>query len=100
MRLFLHRIKNEELDIYEILREYVVYLDKNMIKSKTIRNWFSCVKNYLTFLVAEIYAEKCRQKIKLPKNVRYETSAYQIQSFTQNTRICRSTRPRDYTESR
>ncbi|MEK0322044.1 MAG: hypothetical protein QQN47_04600, partial [Nitrosopumilus sp.] len=35
------RVENKEVDIYQILSEYVIFLDKNSIKPKTIRLWLS-----------------------------------------------------------
>src|SRR5438445_13880961 len=42
------RIQNQELDVYNILNEYVVFLDKKGLKPKTVRVWFTVVKEYLT----------------------------------------------------
>jgi integrase len=65
-----NRIENEELDVYKILNEYVVYLDKKGIKPKTIKQWFTVVKGYLTHLEVEVFTEKCKQRVKLPKVLR------------------------------
>lgn len=65
-----HRIKNEELDVYNILSEYVIFVDKNGIKPKTIRLWFSVVKGYFFNLGVETYSEKCNKLVKLPKVIR------------------------------
>lgn len=69
------RAKNDELDIYQVLRDYVIFLDKAHIKPKTIRNWFAAVKGYLVFLGVEVYSEKCRQLVKMPKIERYKKEA-------------------------
>jgi len=69
------RIQNVELDVYRILNEYVIFLDKNKIKPKTIRLWFAVVKGYLTHLDVEVFSEKCKQRIKLPKLIRLKKEA-------------------------
>jgi hypothetical protein len=61
------RIKREELNVYRVLRDYVIFLDKRKIKPKSIRLWFAAVKGYLTYLEVEVFSEKCKQLIKLPK---------------------------------
>ena len=61
------RIENKELDVYQVLNKYVVYLDKNEIKPRGIKSALSCVKGYLTSMGIEVYSEKCKQLIKLPK---------------------------------
>ena len=72
---FAHRIKNKEIDVYKALGEYVIFLDKNGIKPKTIKLWFSTVKSYLTHLQVEVFSERCKQLIKLPKIVRVKKEA-------------------------
>jgi len=44
------RIQNKEFDVYEILSEYVIFLDKKSIKPKTIRLWLTIVKGYYTYM--------------------------------------------------
>src|SRR2546426_12754262 len=59
------RIQNRELDVYNILNEYVVFLDKKALKPKTVRVWFTVTKEYLTHLQIEVFSEKCKQRVKL-----------------------------------
>ncbi|SRR5579885_62833 len=69
------RIQNQELDVYDVLNDYVVFVDKKGIKPKTTRLWFTVVKGYLTHLGLDVYSEKCKQKIKLPKVRRVKKEA-------------------------
>ena len=61
------RIENKELDVYQVLNKYVIFLDKIEIKPRGIKSGLSCVKGYLTSLGLDVYSEKCKQLIKLPK---------------------------------
>ena len=70
-----HRIENKELDVYKVLNEYVIFLDKKGIKPKTIRLWFTVVKGYFTHLQVEVFSEKCKQVVKLPKIRRVKKEA-------------------------
>ena len=72
---FAHRIKNQEIDVYKALSQYVIFLDKNGIKPKTIKLWFSTVKGYLTHLQVEVFSERYKQLIKLPKIIRVKKEA-------------------------
>lgn len=69
------RIENKELDIYHILSEYVIFLDKKSIKPKTIRLWLSVVKGYFSYMGIDVFAEKCKQIVKLPKVKRFKKEA-------------------------
>ena len=69
------RIQNNELDIYKILSEYVIFLDKKSIKPKTIRLWLTIVKGYYTYMGIDVFAEKCKQRVKLPKIKRLKKEA-------------------------
>ena len=70
-----YKIQEKELDLYRVLNEYVIFLDKNGIKAKTIRLWFSVVKGYLSSLGLEVYSERCRQLVKLPRVIRVKKEA-------------------------
>jgi len=69
------RIQNKELDVYKILNEYVIFLDKKGIKPKTIRLWFTVVKGYFSHLEIDVFIEKCKQRVKLPKIRRVKKEA-------------------------
>ncbi len=69
------RIQNKEFDVYEILSEYVIFLDKKSIKPKTIRLWLTIVKGYYTYMGIDVFAEKCKQRVKLPKIKRLKKEA-------------------------
>ncbi len=61
------RIKDGRLDVYRILDEFVVHLDKQGYKPRTIRAWVAPVKEYLRYNGIKIYSEDCRQAVKMPK---------------------------------
>ena len=69
------RIEKEELDVYKVLNDYVIFLDKKGAKPKTIRLWFTVVKGYFTHLQVEVFSEKCKQRVKLPKVRRVKKEA-------------------------
>ncbi len=64
------RIKNEDLDVYQILKNYVIFLDKAGSMPNSIKQFFHAVKGYLIHLGVEVYSEKCKQYVKLPKILR------------------------------
>jgi len=61
------KIKSRELDVYQVLKNYVVFLDKVNLKPNSIKHFFYGVKGYLMHLGVEVYSEKCKQLVKLPK---------------------------------
>lgn len=61
--------KQEKFDIYIILRDYVIFLDKNNYKPKTITSRLAAVKGYLRFMGLKIYTEDCKHIIRVPKNI-------------------------------
>ncbi len=48
------KIKNEELDVYQVLKNYVVFLDKANLRPNSIRHFFYGVKGYLIHLGVEV----------------------------------------------
>ena len=70
-----YRIENKEIDVYKVLKEYVIFIDKKGIKPKTTRLWFTAVKGYFIHLGIEVWSEKCKQLVKLPKVRRVKKEA-------------------------
>ena len=60
------KIENTELDIYQFLRTFVIYLDKNGVKDKGVRTYLSGVKGYLRHLGIRINSDDLKQFIRLP----------------------------------
>ncbi len=69
------RIKNEDLDVYQVLKNYVIFLDKSGLMPNSIKQFFHAVKGYLIHLGVEVYSEKCKQYVKLPKILRKRKEA-------------------------
>lgn len=63
-------IRNEELDVYDIIRELVIYFDKLGIKPKGIRAYLSGVKGYIRYCGIRINSDDFKQMVKVPKIVR------------------------------
>jgi len=64
------QIQNGKHDIYQILKNYVIFLDKAGLMANSIKQFFHAVKGYLIHLGIEVYSEKCKQYVKLPKILR------------------------------
>lgn len=69
------RIQNQEIDVYNILKEYVIFLDKKGAKPNTLRLWLTVVKGYFIHLGIEVWSEKCKQLVKMPKVRRIKKEA-------------------------
>ena len=63
------RIKNQELDVYRILKEFVIFLDVSRYQPKSIKTRLAAAKGYLRHLGVKIYTEDCKHSIRLPKTV-------------------------------
>jgi integrase len=71
---FVEQTKQEKFDVYPILRDFVIFLDKLQYKPQTIKSRLAAIKGYLRFLGLKIYSEDCKQIIKIPKNIKeFET---------------------------
>ena len=63
------KVKGQELDVYTLLREFVISLDKAGYAPSSIRGFIAIVKGYLRYLGIKIYAEDCKYTVKVPKPV-------------------------------
>ena len=64
-------IKGGNLGAYEILQEFVIYLDKAGKKPGSIKSWISAVKGYLRHEGIKIYTEDFKHNVRLPKVMRH-----------------------------
>ena len=60
-------LKNNKLDQYEILKEFVIYLDKAGKKPASIKIWVGGAKGFLRHCGVKIYSEDFQTKVRLPK---------------------------------
>lgn len=60
-------LKNNKLDQYEILKEFVIYLDKAGKKPASIKIWVGGAKGFLRHCGVKIYSEDFQMKVRLPK---------------------------------
>ena len=67
---FVDQTKQEKFNVYAMLRDHVVFLDKHNYKPKSITTRLAAIKGYLRFLGLKIYTEDCKHIIKIPKNIR------------------------------
>jgi len=61
------KLKEGKLDAYKILSEFVIHLDKLGYKPRSIRAWVAPTKEFLRYTGIKIYAEDCKQIVKMPK---------------------------------
>lgn len=60
-------IKNERCDVYQIFKDFVVYLDKLEYSPQTIKLTLAAVKGYLRHLGVKVYSEDLKQEVRIPK---------------------------------
>jgi len=70
LREIVESIKSKSLDPYDVLKEYVVYLDKQGKKPSTVKLMITSVKGFLRHCKIQIYSEEFQSRVRLPKNVR------------------------------
>jgi len=64
------KIKQDEINVFELLRLVIIYLDKKGIKPKGMRSYLSGIKGYLRFLGVKINSDDYKILVKIPKIVR------------------------------
>lgn len=64
------KIKSEDLDLYQVIRNFVIYLDKKNIKPQGLRSYLSGLKGYLRHWGIRINSDDYKQLVKIPKVIR------------------------------
>ena len=69
------KIKTDELDVYNILIQFIIYLDKINLSPRGMRSYLSGVKGYLRTFGVRINSDDYRQLVKIPRVVRTKETA-------------------------
>jgi len=67
--IILQKLNLQEFNVYFLLRDFVIYLDKIGYKGSSVRVLLAAVKGYLRYYGIKIYAEDCKHTVKIPKSV-------------------------------
>lgn len=60
-------IQEGQLDVYQVLNEFVIFLDKLGKKPASVSLWITAIKGYLRHTSIKIYSEDFKQVVRLPK---------------------------------
>jgi hypothetical protein len=76
----IEQIKKGIQDPYDILNNYICYLQQNAhVSPLTLKQWVVTVKNFLEYNDVDISPRKFKLKVKLPKVIRKNKEAYMLQ---------------------
>lgn len=66
----IEKVNDESFDVYKILNEFVVFLDSNGYKPKSIMSRMPAVKGYLRNLGLRFSSEDYKQMVRIPRVIR------------------------------
>ena len=66
----LSTIQNDELDIFQLLQNYVIFQNKTGLAAKTIRVHFSVIRGYLRHIGIRIDRDDLKEFVKIPKQTK------------------------------
>ncbi len=65
-----HELKTNKRDVYEFLRDFVIYLDKSGLKPRSVGTVIAAVKSFLRYGGIKIYAEDFKQTVRMPRKTK------------------------------
>lgn len=66
------KLQEKELDVFDMFNEFVVFMDKEGLKPRSIHLKTSAIKSFLRFSGIKIYNEDFKQSVRLPKKYRIQ----------------------------
>ncbi|HJT48092.1 MAG TPA: site-specific integrase, partial [Nitrososphaeraceae archaeon] len=91
------KIRNGSEDVYEVLNEYVDYLQTNHnVSTLTIKQRMITVKNFFEYFDVDISHRKFKIKVKLPKTVRKNKEALSKEDIIDILNACSEIRLKTY----
>jgi len=63
----LEQVKSEQLDIFVVIRDFIVYLDKNGSQASAIQSYLSGLKGYLRYMGIRINTDDYKHLVKVPR---------------------------------
>lgn len=67
----IQRLKDNKIDVYELLNKYVIFLDKAGKRPASIKGWMPAVKGFLRQQGIRIYTEDSRALVRMPRQIHY-----------------------------
>ena len=62
-----NEIKSDKLDLYAVLRDFIIYLDQKNIKPRGIHSYLSGLKGFLRHMGIKINSDDFKHMVKIPK---------------------------------
>lgn len=66
----IQKLKENSVNVAQLLKEFVIYLDKNGYKPASITMWLGAVKGFLRHCGVKIYSEDLKGIVRVPKPTR------------------------------
>ena len=97
-------LANNEIDVYELLDDFVTYLleakngnDDTMSISKTsIKSYMAAIKSFLAYYDIDIVPAKFKRKVKMPKILRSKEQAIDVKDIREILLHCSNRRLKPY----
>jgi len=67
----LSRIREGQLDVYKVMNDFVMYLDKSGKKASSIQVWTMGVKGFFRHHEIKIYNEDFKQRVRMPRKIQH-----------------------------
>ncbi len=64
------KIKSDEIPVYHVIRDFVIYLDQKQIRPRGMRSYLSGLKGYFRHVGIRINSDDFKQLVKIPKIVK------------------------------
>jgi integrase len=64
------QIKSEKIDLYAVIRDFIIYLDQKQIRPRGIHSYLSGLKGFLRHMGIKINSDDFKQLVKIPRVVK------------------------------
>jgi integrase len=96
LETILEPLQKQDVNVYELLDQFVAYLNEQNLSIPSISLYVAAVRSYLAYYDIDVVSSKFKRKVKMPKQYRDEEQPIDVQDIRNLLLPCNNRRLKAY----